>query len=73
MGAKELEDVRVEGPNVVVSRGRTQTEHLWATQGEGKTAKEKAEVVARELTLAALPNAQQVAGVIQTLLRRSAS
>ena len=73
VGAKELEDVRVEGPNVVVSRGRTQTEHLWATQGEGKTAGEKAEVVARELTLAALPNAQQVAGVIQTLLRRSAS
>jgi hypothetical protein len=73
VGAKELEDVRVEGPNVVVTRGRTQTEHLWASQGENRPAMEKAEAVARELTLAALPNAEQVAGVIQTLLRRSAS
>ncbi len=73
VGAKELEDVRVEGPNVVVSRGRTATEHLWANQGENRPPVEKADAVARELTLAALPNAQQVAGVIQTLLRRSAS
>jgi len=41
--------------------------------GAKEPAMEKAEAVARELTLAALPNPEQVAGVIQTLLRRSAS
>ena len=73
VGARELEDVRMEGPNVVVTRGRTQTEHLWASQGENRAPIQKAETVARELTLAALPNPQQVADVIQTLLNRSAS
>jgi hypothetical protein len=73
VGGKELESVRVEGSNVVVTRGRTQTEHLWASQGENRAPIQKAETVARELTLAALPNAEQVAGVIQTLLNRSAS
>ncbi len=73
VGAKELENVRVEGSNVVVTRGRTSTEHLWANQGENRAPIQKADTVARELTLAALPNPQQVAGVIQTLLKRSAS
>ncbi len=72
-GLRELEDVRLEGSNVVVRRGRTATEQLWADQGERGHGTARAEVVAREVTLAAVPSPAQVMGLIQTLIRPSAS
>jgi len=73
IGLRELEDVRLEGNNVVVRRGRTATEQLWADQGERGHGTARAEVVAREVTLAALPSPEQVVSLIQTLIRPSAS
>jgi len=73
VGLRELENVEIRGGDVVVMRGKTATEHLWASQGETRNALEKADVVNRELVLAAVPNPPQVAAIIQTLLRPSAS
>jgi hypothetical protein len=73
VGLRELERSEVRGEDVVVMRGKTASEHLWASQGENRHVMARADVVNRELVLAAVPNPQHVAGIIQTLLRPSAS
>jgi hypothetical protein len=70
---RELEHVSLDGSDVVVRRGRTATEQLWADQGERGHGIARAEVVAREVTLAAVPSPAQVMSLIQTLIRPSAS
>lgn len=69
---RELEDVRVSGNSLVFRRGKTQTEHFWASQSN-RGELEPAEAVGREVTLAALPDPQRVLQVIQTLQQRTAS
>ena len=73
VGLRELERSEVRGQDVVVMRGKTATEHLWQSQGENRGAMAQADIVNRELVLAAVPDPQRVAGIIQTLLHRPAS
>jgi hypothetical protein len=70
---RELEDVRLEGVNLVVRRRRTDTEQLWVQHGEQRPALAMADVVAREVTLAALPEPPRVLALLQTLQNRTAS
>lgn len=72
VGLRELESVHLSGTSVVLMRGRTETEELWANQ-ENRRSAMKAESVARELTLASLPDPHQVFSLIQTLQQRTAS
>ncbi|PYP38805.1 MAG: hypothetical protein DMD48_08620 [Gemmatimonadetes bacterium] len=73
VGLRELEDARIDGNDVMVRRGQTETEQLWARQGENRPPVAKADVVAREVVLAALPDPHRVAVLIQTLKRSAAS
>ena len=73
VGLRELEDVQLHGNDIVARRGRTNTEELWVNQGERRGELIKAEVVSREVTLAALPEPQRVLTLVQTLLQRTAS
>ena len=72
VGARELESVRLIGSNLVVTRGRTETEQLWAEQVQRRTVA-SAELVAREVVLAALPEPQRVLSLVQTLQHPTAS